>query len=100
MTEQERHWLDGDGFEQPTNTIYRWENLHVWVRLTAADANALEAQLTQATAHNEHGERWQYLMSLKHPDAIGTAFALLEESFLHHTNERDGWTPDDTCYME
>lgn len=44
--------------------------------------------------------RWEYLMSLKKNDAIGQAFALLEASILHHIHERDGWTPDDECYME
>lgn len=60
----------------------------------------LEQRLREFSPHNEHSERWAYLMSLKRPDAIGEAFALLEESFLHHMIERDGWHPSDTCYME
>ena len=64
------------------------------------ERDALQAEVTRLTAHNEHSERWQELMALKKPDAIGRAFSLLEESILHHNIERDGWTPDDTCYME
>ena len=52
------------------------------------------------TNHNEHGVEWAKLMALKKDDPIGRAFALIEESVLHHLIERDGWTPDDTCYME
>lgn len=67
----------------------------------AKAARQAESALAEARrGHNEHDERWEYLKSLKKDDAIGTAFAMLEASILHHYLERDGWEPSDTCYME
>lgn len=48
--EQPGPWLDGDGFEQPSGVIYRWENAHIWERLYAANVNALEAEVAQLRA--------------------------------------------------
>ena len=62
----ERKWLDAEfndhDSEQPLGTVYRWENPHVWVRMTAADANALEAEVESLRQERDnliaHTQRW------------------------------------------
>lgn len=45
-TVKQGRWQDGEVDGGPSGVIYRWENPHVWVRMTAADANALEQRIT------------------------------------------------------
>lgn len=90
MSESERQIIIGQQ-AQYIQTL-KWQIMSLEKELAVAKG--------KAKRHNRRGKRWEYLTSLKKPDAIGLAFAMLEESVLHHEIERDGWTPDDTCYME